>query len=428
MKKIFYVVLDGMGDLPIPELDFRTPLEAAETPNMDSLARHGRLGLMYPIAKGVAPESDAAVLSILGYDVDLVYTGRGPLEAFGSGVEVNDGDLAWRCNFATVAEDGRTIVDRRVGRNLSDPEAAELAAAVNRDVKLDGADFIFKHTIGHRAILVIRPKEGRLSAMVNNPDPGYLRHGVYSVAVANPGKELLDCEPIDDSPESARSAKLTNEFLAKSHEVLKNHPVNKKRESEGKMPGNMIALRDAGDRLPTLVPIEQGYGVKFGTLVEMPVERGIARLAKMEEVELPDVTGNAEQDYLIRAQKTLEAIQNFDGLYIHLKGPDVFGHDGDYMGKMRSIADIDKYYFGNLLPNLFPGTYVIAITADHSTPCALKSHSDDPVPLLIEGANVDWDGSQFFGESACREGKIGTIIGQELMPRLVELAKREDKR
>lgn len=424
MKKILYVVLDGMGDLPVPALDFRTPLEAANTPNMDSLAKHGQTGLMYPIAPGVAPESDAAVLSILGYDVDKVYTGRGPLEAYGAGVNMADGDLAWRCNFATVAADGKTIVDRRVGRNLSDPEAAALADAINKQVALDGADFTFKHTIGHRAILVIHRRQGKLSAEVNNPDPGYVRHGVYSVAVANPGKELLPAEPLADTPEAVAAARLTNEFLAKSYAVLRDHPVNKKREAEGKMPGNMIALRDAGDRLPRLAPIEEKFGARFGSLVEMPVERGIARLAKMDEVELPAVTGDAEEDYGVRAAKTLQNIEEYDGLYIHLKGPDVPGHDGDAVGKMQSIADIDEYYFGKLLPNLFPGSYVITITADHSTPVSLKSHSGDPVPLLIEGWGVDWDGSQFFGESACKEGKLGTILGQELMGRLAHLANR----
>lgn len=422
MKKIFYVVLDGMGDLPVPALNFRTPLEAADTPNMDGLARHGRTGRMYPIAPGVAPESDAAVLSILGYDVDKVYTGRGPLEAYGAGVDVPDGDLAWRCNFATVAGDGKTIVDRRVGRNLSDPEASALAEAINKEVVLDNADFIFKHTIGHRAILVIHSRQGKLSAEINNPDPGYLRHGVYSVAVADPAKELLPAQPLVDTPEAVAAARLTNEFLAKSYAVLRDHPVNKKRIAEGKMPGNMIALRDAGDRLPRLTPIADKYGARFGSLVEMPVERGIARLAKMEEVELPAATGNAEEDYGVRAAKTLESIQNYDGLYIHLKGPDIPGHDGDVAGKVKSIADIDKYYFGKLLPNLFPGSYVIAITADHSTPVSLKSHSDDPVPLLVEGWGVDWDGSQFFGESECEAGKLGTILGQELMGKLMDLA------
>src|SRR5918911_1621817 len=148
MKKILYVVLDGLGDRPIEALGGKTPLEAADTPYLDELAQRGETGLMDSIARGVAPESDAAVMSILGYDVDRYYTGRGPLESYGAGLEVRDGDLAWRANFGTVGEDW-TILDRRVGRNLGDGEARELAEAVQAEVRLDGAEFQFRHTLGH---------------------------------------------------------------------------------------------------------------------------------------------------------------------------------------------------------------------------------------------------------------------------------------
>jgi len=418
MKKILYIVLDGLGGRPEPTLGGKTTLESANTPNMDDLAKKGQLGLMDPIAPGIAPESDAAVLSILGYDVDKYYTGRGPLEAFGSDIEVRDGDLAWRANFATVDEDTLKILDRRAGRNLTTEEAKSLANEINKKVKLEGADFIFKATVGHRGVLVIRRKNGKLSANVENIDPGYKRHGPYSIAITNPPLEVQRCMPLDNSPEAQESAKLTNEFVMKSFEVLKNSEINKKRKQEGKKPANIILLRDAGDSLPKIPKLQELYGLSFGSIVEMPVERGIALLTGMKEVPIED-----SSDYKLWAKKVLEALEIFDGVYAHLKGPDVPGHDGLVEKKKESIEKIDSEFFSNLLPYLDFSKVVIAITADHSTPCSLKAHSEDPVPLMILASNLPSDGSTYFGESACAKGKLGRIKGTELFPLLVKIAK-----
>ncbi len=418
MKKILYVVLDGLGGTPDPKLNGKTELEVANTPNMDHLAKKAKLGLMDPIAPGVAPESDAAVLSILGYDVDKYYTGRGPLEAHGADLEVRDGDLAWRANFATVDEETLKILDRRAGRNLSTEEAKALADEVNQKVKLDGADFIFKATVGHRGVLVIRRKNGRLSSNVENIDPGYKRHGPYSIAIANPPKEVQKCIPLDDSEEAKEAARLTDEFIMKAFEVLKNSEINKKRKAENKKPANIILLRDAGDSLPKIPTLNQLYGLNFGSIVEMPVERGIALLTGMKEVPIEDST-----DYKLWAEKVLYALEKFDGVYAHLKGPDVPGHDGDYEKKIESIEKIDSVFFENLLPKLDFSKVVIAITADHATPCSLKSHSEDPVPLLIFTEGLASDDLEYFGESACSRGSIGRIKGTELMPLLVKIAR-----
>ncbi|KPK97009.1 MAG: phosphoglycerate mutase, partial [Omnitrophica WOR_2 bacterium SM23_72] len=177
MKKILYIVLDGLGDLPIKELRNKTPLEAAVTPNMDRLAQKGKTGLVYPVAKDIAPESDIAVISLLGYDAHKYYTGRGPLESFAEGLNINDGDLALRVNFATVAEDSKTIKDRRVGRDLITEEATALAKEINSKVTLSSATFEFKNTIGHRGVLVIRGMRSKLSGWITNTDPAYDREG-----------------------------------------------------------------------------------------------------------------------------------------------------------------------------------------------------------------------------------------------------------
>lgn len=421
MRKILYVVLDGLGDRPSPALGGRTPLEAARTPFLDELADRGQTGLMDAIGPGVAPESDAAVLSILGYDLDRYYTGRGPLESHGAGLEVREGDLAWRANFGTVDGSWR-IVDRRVGRNLEEGEAGELAEAVQAGVSLAGAEFQFRHTVGHRACLVIHRDGFRLSGQVDNCDPGYRRHGVFSVAVADPGDRVQEAAPLDGSEAARVAAELTNEFMRKSHEVLEAHPVNERRRAEGKMPGNMILLRDAGDRLPRLPAIRERFGLRFGSLVEMPVEVGIADLTGMDQVPVPSTAEDPERGYRRWAECTLAGLLEHDALYVHLKGPDLFGHDGDAEGKRDNIEQIDRAYFGPLMKELSAGDFVIAVTADHSTPCAIKAHSDDPVPLLLTGGTVGPEGEGGFGETRCASGTLGRIPGPSLMPRLGALA------
>jgi 2,3-bisphosphoglycerate-independent phosphoglycerate mutase len=421
LRKILYVVLDGLGDRPVPALGGRTPLEAADTPHLDALAARGQTGLMDAIGPGIAPESDAAVMSILGYDVDRYYTGRGPLESYGAGLDVRDGDLAWRANFGTVDPDW-TIVDRRVGRNLSDAEARELAAAVQSEVQLEGASFQFRHTLGHRACLVIRRSDGALSGQVDNCDPAYQRHGTFSVALADPGKKVLEARPLDGSAAARAAAELTNEFMRRSYEVLSAHAQNRRRTAEGKMPGNMILLRDAGDRLPRMPTFQERFGIRFASLVEMPVEIGIASLLGMGQVPVASTAEDPEGGYSDWAAKTLASLEDWDGLYVHLKGPDVPGHDGDAEGKRRSVEQIDRFYFGPLMRRLDGEEFVVAVTADHSTPCELKAHSDDPVPVLVCGG-LEPEGAEGFSEREARNGWLGRLPGQELVPKLVSLSK-----
>jgi 2,3-bisphosphoglycerate-independent phosphoglycerate mutase len=422
MKKILYVVLDGLGDRPNAKLGGKTPLEAADTPNLDELAQKGETGLMDTIGAGIAPESDAAVMSILGYDVDEYYTGRGPLESHGAGMAVPDGCLAWRCNFATVDKDWK-IVDRRVGRNLTDPEARALAIAVQEQVSLDRAAFEFRHSIGHRACLVIQSMEHQLSGDVDNCDPAYARHGAFSVALEDPGTEVQPAKPLRDSISARVGAELTNQFMRKSYEVLDAHPVNQRRRDEGKMPGNFILARDAGDRLPRLPSFQSRYGIHFGSLVEMPVEIGLAQLTGMGEVRVMSTAEDPEKGFADWAEKTLGALERYDGLYVHLKGPDLFGHDGDAPGKQACIESIDRLYFGPLVKALRLPDMVIAVTADHSTPCAIRAHSADPVPLLISSDGLEPEGALQFGESEAARGRLGKLRGPELVPRLVEIAK-----
>ncbi len=426
MKKILYIVLDGLGDLPVKDLGNKTPLEAALTPNMDRLAQKGKTGIVYPVSQGIAPESDIAVISLLGYDAHKYYTGRGPLESFAEGLKVNDGDVALRVNFATVAEDGKTIKDRRVGRNLTTDEAGALAREINSKVTLTGATFEFKNTVGHRGVLVIRGMRSRLSGWVSNTDPAYGREGVFGVAKEKFDNFVVQSLPLpgyEDSPEAKEAALLLNEFTQKSHKVLSESLVNKKRVLENKLPANIILSRDAGDHLPQFPSIYSIYDLKFGSFVQMPVERGIALLTGMEVIDVPASSGHLDVDYSVWAKVALDSLKKYDGIYVHIKGPDEPAHDGDFNKKKEIIAAIDKFFFSSLLPKLDMNNIIIAVAADHSTVCAIKAHSADPVPLLICGGNIQPDGSLGFSEKAAKLGSIGELRGQDIMSLLVKFAK-----
>jgi len=419
--KLIYVVLDGVGDLPIRELDNETPLGAAETPNMDSLAREGKTGLMYTVRKGIAPESDVAVISILGYDPFKYASGRGILEAVGAGLQVKNGDLTLRCNFATLGT-GQQIIDRRAGRNLTTEESLQLSQTVNEKVTLEAypADFEFKSTIGHRAVLVIRSRAGPLSSLITNTDPGYTRLKGLGVAEKEVEMIIKTCEPMDESSEAMVSAELVNEFIHESHKVLGEHEVNKNRIAEGKLAANVILTRDAGDKLPKFFSIGGRYHVRFTCLADMPVERGIAKLAGMSLVDLPPPSYDLKNDCLLRVKKLLEVLPLYDCFYIHIKGPDEPGHDGDCQLKKQLITIIDRYFFGELVKKIHLSDHVLCVTADHSTPCILRAHSDDPVPILIAGNAIHGGNTVKFSEKECRKGSLGILQkGTELMPLLM---------
>ncbi|MEA2646865.1 MAG: 2,3-bisphosphoglycerate-independent phosphoglycerate mutase [Chloroflexota bacterium] len=421
MRQIVFVVLDGMGDRPIQALGDLTPLEAAATPVLDGIAERGRQGMLDPIGPGVVPASDTAVMSLLGYDVAEQYTGRGPLEAIGAGMELREGDLAWRAGFATVDADVN-VLDRRAGRSLLDAEAVELAAALQKDVHLPGASVHFRSTGGHRAALVVRAAGEHLSAAVTNADPGYLREGRFTVPVADPDPAAGQVDPLDDTPAAQRAADLTNTFLEQAFRVLDSHPVNQRRRDDGYLPANFILLREAGDRPPQLAHFLDRYGLRFAAVAQMPVERAMATLTGMTVIDPGRMTGAMEHDYTLWARHAADALRSHDGVYVHLKGPDLAGHAGDAAAKAETLAAIDGYFFGRLGETVDLEAVTVCVTADHATPCELKVHTDDAVPLLVSGG-VEPDGAGSFGEVNAFRGGFGRMVGPELMPRLVEIAK-----
>jgi 2,3-bisphosphoglycerate-independent phosphoglycerate mutase len=423
--KLIYIVIDGMGDLPIEELDGKTPLEAAETPHMDSLAKIGKTGLMYTIGKGIAPESDVAVVSILGYNPFEHHVSRGALEALGAGINMKNSDLALRCNFATLASDN-SIIDRRAGRNLTTEEAAELAQAINEQTQLESypATLQLKNTVSYRGALVIKSEETELSGNISNTDPAYKRIGGIGVADTEAEMVLKTCAPLDETEEAKISANLVNEFTQKTIPLLDQHEVNKKRVKEGKLKANVILSRDAGHLVPKFPPLSQLYGLSFVCLADMNVERGISKLAGMSLVNLPLPSKNLEKDCKLRVKKLLEVLPLYNCFYIHIKGPDEPGHDGDFNLKSQLIATVDKHFVGSMLQQINLEDYLICITADHATPCKLKAHSDDPVPLLIAGNKLQGDKVVGFSEKECKNGELGVLLnGTDLMPRLVSYLK-----
>jgi len=421
MSKMIYVLLDGVGDRPDPRLNYVTPLEAAYTPHLDSLARKGISGLVYPVGKDISPESDIAVFHMLGYEFKEGYAGRGVIEVIGSGVHFKDGDLALRANFATIDKD-MIILDRRAGRDLSSEEAKVLAESINKQVKLSypKTSFEFVSTVAHRAVLSIRAEGIALSSNASNSDPAYSRLKGVGVAKAEKGVlKLQKVKALDDRFETKLSADLINEFTEKSIEILMNHPVNLSRERSGKKPANAILLRDAGNSLPKLKRLNEKYGLKFACLLDMPVERGIARLTGMAEVEAGGI-----KDYEIKAKKITESLENYDCIYVHIKGPDEPGHDGDAILKKKVIEDIDSRFFGNLLKLINLNEVIIAVSADHSTPCQIKNHSADPVPLLISGSNIIKDGTCRFTEKEASKGSLKTLMGMKVLPLMISLARK----
>ena len=324
MHKLLYVCLDGLGDDPIPAFDGRTPLEAADTPNLDALARRGRTGRVITVGPGIAPESDIGVFGILGYDPKEEHPGRGVLEAMGIGMDFRDGDLAYRINFATA--DWPEIVDRRVGRDLTSEESKALADEVNETLQLPGATFDLRATIEHRGALVIRPTTDRRSSReVTNTDPAYLRQGHLGVALETFEPVVVTATALEDSDAARHAADLTNAFVEGSARILNASEVNERRRADGRLPANLILTRDGGDHRPALQPIADRFGMPWGCFVEMPVERGIALALGMDPVDVPrlDAVGIRQ-----RGRRALRGVGGAGGLGPRCVSSAVHPHQG----------------------------------------------------------------------------------------------------
>lgn len=410
MKGIF-VILDGLGDLPHKLLNEQTPLEAAQTPNLDFLAARGALGYMYPIKPGFIPESDEAIVSLFGND--LISSSRGQLEARGSDLKLTRGDLAFRVNFGTIdsLEKGN-IIDRRAGRTLTTEEASILAKAINK-IKLP-CEFVFKSTIQHRAALVFR---GGFSDNVLGNDLTYIQGmNLYS-------NKIVKCKPLDDDENSQYSANVVNEFLEKAHAVLNNHPINIERARKGLLPANFLLVRGAGIEPPKLKQYKKWVSSSY-----MPLEIGFSNVCGMKNYsfEYPELTGIDAYENLWKGLRKAckhasnviqKNIKRADYAYIHIKETDDPGHDNKPIEKKLMLEYIDITLFRYLRSIVTQNKIKVVVTGDHSTPCKFKAHSADPVPVLFYNLG-QVPVPKKFCEKECRKGELGRIMGNELLQKV----------
>jgi len=413
-------LLDGVGDLPHPDLAGKTPLEAATTKNMDVLAKNGIMGQVISVGKGIAPESDIAVFNMLGYKFQHSdYAGRGVVEAIGIGIDFKDGDLALRGNFATLDNEGK-IIDRRAGRKIEREDVEEISKEIEKEIKFSNpnASVVVAPTVGHRVTVRLRDSKP-LSSEISNTDPAYGRVDGMGIAKAvSDFMKIEKCIPLEQTENAISAANLVNEFTEQSLEIMKKSDVNKRRSQKNKKLLNSILLRDAGNKYPNVKPINDLHSMNFSCIVDMPVEVGISNILKMRTYNAGGLT-----DYEEKASVAAQAMETENAIYVHLKGPDEFGHDGDAIGKMKNIEEIDKRFFGTLLDHIDVSKVAVMISADHSTPSIHKGHSADPVPVLISGDMITNDDTQRFTEAEAKNGAIGLIEGAQVVKTGIELFK-----
>jgi 2,3-bisphosphoglycerate-independent phosphoglycerate mutase len=374
-SKIMLLVIDGIGGLPVEGSGGKTELEAANTPNLDSLAARSDLGLSRPVAAGVSPGSGPGHLALFGYDPIHYLVGRGVLSALGVGFELGEKDLAARINFATKDSSGK-ISDRRAGR-ISNEEAAPLVDILNEKVSLDGVETFVTHEKEHRAVAVFRG-EG-LSDALTDTDP------------QRTGLEPLPVKPTDDSPEADKSASLANAFVEQAEEVLAD-----------KHPANTVLLRGFGMH-PNLPSFEEIYELEAAAIASYPMYKGLARLAGMEI--LKEGEGIAGELETLR-----ENWDDHDFFFLHIKPTDAAGEDGDFGRKAGIIEEVDTQ-----LPTVLDlDPDVLAVTGDHATPALLKSHSWHGVPFLLHSPYT-LPTAESFGERPCAGGTLGVFPAEEIM-------------
>jgi len=394
MKKAILLIIDGLGDLPTP----KTPLQAAKIPNLHKLATDGVTGMLAPVSRFVVPGSDTSHLNILGYDPEVYYPGRGPLEALGLGITLQEGDVAFRANFATV-KDGK-IIDRRAGR-IDTATATKLAERLS--IRVDHVQAIFRNSVEHRGVLVLR-------------GPG-LSHLVSGTDSHSPSGELEPCTAL--APEAEKTADIVNKYTEFISGLLSSAPENKGREK----PANIVLLRGAGTYAK--VPgFSERFALKAACVAGGALYRGIARYLGMDVFVVPGATGTKDTDLKAKANAAVKAIEGeYDLVFVHVKGCDNAGHDGDFTAKKAFLERIDK----EMIPILSKSGASLIVTGDHSTPCSRKAHSGHEVPILVYNDIERRDDVGRFDEIACPHGGLGHIDGKDIIPLILNLIEKAEK-
>lgn len=362
--KYIVIIGDGMADYPVPQLGNKTPLQKANKPNMDFLAKHGEIGMVRTIPEGISPGSDTANLSVMGYDPRKYYTGRSPLEAVSMGIELSDTDVALRCNLVTLSEEenyeDRTMIDYS-SDEITSEEARELIDDINRHLKTDSMTFF--PGVSYRHCLVW--KNGPVGLNLTPP------HDILT-------KKIAAYLP------SGEENKVLVDMMKKSSEFMKEHPVNKSRVARGLKPANSIWLWGEG-RKPAIPLFYDKYRLRGSVISAVDLIKGIGLCAGLKSVDIPGATGNINTNFKGKAEAAIKELENGqDFVYVHIEAPDECGHRYEIENKVRSIELIDELVIGTILKGLDKfDEYSILVLPDHPTPLSLRTHTSDPVPYIL---------------------------------------------
>lgn len=390
-----------MADEPIEALGGKTPMQYADTPYMDKLAEMGVTGRMKTVADGFHPGSEVANMAVLGYDLPTVYEGRGVLEAASIGYDLKPSEMAMRCNLICVEGD---ILKNHSSGHITTEEADELIRFLNEKL---GSDRIHFYTgVSYRHLLVVKGGDKRLDCTPPHDVP------------LHPFRPLM-IKP--EAPEAQETADLLNNLILQSQEILKDHPVNLQRIAAGKDPANSIWPWSPGYR-PAMQTMQEMYGFKQGSVISaVDLIRGIGVYAGLEVIDVEGATGLYDTNYEGKAHAALEALKTNDFVYLHVEASDEAGHEGDVDLKIRTIENLDKRAIGILSEELqkWDEPVAIAVLPDHPTPCAIRTHTNTPVPFLIYKPGQEPDSVTRFDEFSVLEGKHGILEKDEFIKELL---------
>lgn len=385
--KYIVILADGMADNKIEELGNKTPLQYAKTPNIDFLAQHAAVGRVATIPDGFPPGSDVANLSVMGYDPRQYYTGRSPLEAVSMGVELENGDLALRCNLVTLSDDeeyqNKIMLDYSAGE-ISSPEAADLISALQD--KLGNETFSFHPGVSYRHLVV-------------------WKNGIDKELLLTPPHDISDRRVGNFLPQGENSTDLLN-LMTQSEEILKNHPVNISREKRGCKPANSIWLWGEGIK-PSLPSFQQKYNLKGAVIAAVDLVKGLGMCAGLVPVSVEGATGSIKTNFAGKAKAALEQLKKGrDFVYLHIESPDEAGHQGSLESKIWSIEQIDREVVGLVISEMHQfEDFKILLLPDHPTPLSTRTHSRDPVPFMIyDKKNPVKNGVGLYDEFSAAEG------------------------
>lgn len=386
-----------MADEPIEALGGKTPLQYAKTPYMDLLAAKGQTGRMQTVAPGFHPGSEVANMAVLGYNLPEVYEGRGVLEAASIGVELQPGEIALRCNLVCIESN---LLKNHSSGHISTAEADELIGYLNRHL---GSEQVKFHTgVSYRHLLVLKTGDKRLVCTPPHDVP------------LHPFRPLLIRPEV---PEAEETARLLNDLILRSQELLKEHPVNQKRIAAGKNPANSIWPWSPGNR-PAMQTMQQMYGIGNASVISaVDLIRGIGVYAGLRVIEVEGATGLYDTNYEGKAQAALDALKTDDFVYLHVEASDEAGHEGDVELKIKTIENLDRRAIGIIYEAVkdWDEPVAIAVLPDHPTPCAIRTHTCHPVPFLIYKPGDEPDEVRIFDEFSVEKGKWGVLKEDEFI-------------